>query len=227
MASVGFRFGAGIAALVTLATLALAGCGHAEPPVANTQPRQIVRIHGTADPSLQVQVSTRYFTANKRCNRAASLLRWLDGVRPPRFIWVDSEVMRSEHGYEAMVTLDHFQAGECGWHPFVIAFRVENQQGVTTGHFIRDAGGLRLEPAPQGRIWVDSAERRAANTERSDALPSGVTQVRPVELECQPNRIDDVEALSCVPDRPGELTVISEDAVEVEVNFKERASPWG
>ena len=222
----GFRFGAGTAALMVLATLALAGCGSVDAPVANPAPRQLVRIHGTADPSLQVHVSTQYFTAEKRCNRAVSLLRWLDGTRLPQSRWVDSEVTRSERGYEAIVALDHLEAGECGWHPFVIAFRVENGEGVTTGHFIRDGRGLRMEPAPEGRIWVDSAIRRAANAERSGALPKGRAEVRPLELACRPNRIEDVEALSCVPDRPGELTVIAEDATEVEVNFADRPSPF-
>jgi hypothetical protein len=82
-----------------------------------------------------------------------------------------------------VVALDHFEAGECGWHPFVIAFRVV-------------------------------------------ALPKGLAEVRPLELACRPNRIEDVEALSCVPDRPGELTVIAEDAAEVEVNFADRPSPF-
>jgi len=117
-------------------------------------------------------------------------------------------------------------AGECGWHPAVFACRVANVEGVTSGHFICEARGLPLDRGPEGRIWVGSAIRRAANAGRSGALPKGLAEVRPLELGCRTNRIEDVEALSCVPDRPGELTVIAEDAAEVEVNFADRPSPF-
>src|SRR5688572_12753762 len=127
---------------VALAGLALtmAACLSPEPPVVNAAPIGLVRVHGTASPSLTIRVSTQYVTTAKSCR--------LKGAAPsvPSSEWVESSVTREGASYEATVTLDHFQQDDCSWQPFAIAFQVTNQQGLSTGRFITDAGGTELVP---------------------------------------------------------------------------------
>lgn len=192
-------------------------------PVARDRPQLLVRIHGEADPTLQVEVQTRWLTVAERCGRAPGLLQRLDGATPtPWSLWVAAPVRRDGRQYEATVALDHFEAGECAWHPFVIGFLVTHEEGVTTGQFVSsgaDAG--RFEPGPEARIWVDSAVRRAASRQARDD-PRGLGQVRPLQLGCRVIVIRGAKGLSCVPDTPRELALITEDAVEVRVDFRDR-----
>lgn len=206
------------------ALLGLAACsGQDGPvePVANAQPRQLVRIHGEADPALEVEVLARYYTAGSRCSVAPGLLQRLNGAAAtPRSIWVAVPVKREGRQYEARVALDHFEPGECGWHPFTIGFKVTSGEGISTVQAVPGSGGQRLEPGPEPRIWVDSAVRRAASPQAAND-PRGRREVRPLELTCAANQIRGTKALSCVPDSPRELLLISEDAAEVRVDFRD------
>lgn len=206
-----------------LAMISLIGCsGDARPPVENPAPSRLVRVHGTADPTLDLKVSIRYFTAAPGCRRTSSFLRRLDGeAGAPQMRAVEAQVTRAAGGrYEALVPLDQFVPGECDWHPFVIAFQVQNAGGLSTGQFVVDANGrARLEPGAQGFVWVDSAIRRARVS--TGPLPAGALEVRPLELLCRPNTMRGVQGLSCVTPRPGVLTVIAEEAEAVQVDFRD------
>lgn len=228
----GFPVTARAVATLTAAAMglfSLTGCsGDARPPVENPEPSRLVRVHGTADPTLDLKVSIRYFTAAPGCRRVSSFLRRLDGEEgPPQMRAVEAEVTRAADGrYEALVPLDQFAPGECDWHPFVIAFQVQNAAGLSTGQFVVDGSGrTRLEPGAQGFVWVDSAIRRARGS--SGPLPAGALEVRPLELLCRPNTMHGVQALSCVTPRPGVLTVIAEEAEAVQVDFRDLSGMGG
>lgn len=212
-----------ILAAAVLAMVSLTGCsGDARPPVENPAPSRLVRVHGAADPTLDLKVSIRYFTAAPGCRRSGRFLRRPDGEGgAPQMRAVEAEVTRAADGrYEALVPLDQFAPGECDWHPFVIAFQLRNAAGLSTGQFVVDGSGrTRLEPGAQGFVWVDSAIRRARVSK--GALPGGALEVRPLELRCRPNTVRGVQGLSCVTPRPGVLAVIAEEAESVQVDFRD------
>lgn len=216
-------------AAAALAMISLTGCsGDVRPPVENPAPARLVRVHGAADPTLELKVSIRYFTGAPGCRRTSSFLRRLDGDEgAPQMREVAAEVTRAADGrYEALVPLDQFVPGECDWHPFVIAFQVQNAAGLSTGQFVADANGRTwLEPGAQGFVWVDSAIRRARVS--TGPLPAGAHEVQPLELLCRPNSVRGVQGLSCVTPRPGVLTVIAEEAETVQVDFRDLSGMGG
>lgn len=200
--------------------LALAACDAAPPaPVYNPAAAHAVRIHGLTDPALSLQVTTQYLASADACREKAGP----NGAPAPRSAWIESPVARNGDTYEATVLLDHFQADECGWYPFVIAFQVVNGAGLGTGHFARTTAGTSHVPGPEGKIWI--------STELSPAAPDGSRRtgsayVRPLDLHCTVQSIRSVNGLSCVPNSPRELPLISGAAKEVEVNFRDfSASP--
>lgn len=200
--------------------LTVAGCAPA-PPAVNAAQAHILRIHGLADPSLTIQVSTRYLTAAKKCRRAANLLRRLDGAAAPLAVRVNSPVERiGTEDYEARVVLDYFEPGKCGWHPFSIGFQVSTPQGVSTGQVITDEDGVsRNVPGPESKVWIDAAVQHDSSpgTDR----PEGATYIRPLELQCREHSLRGATILTCVPEGPRELALISEEATEVRVDFKD------
>jgi len=187
----------------------------------NAAPAQIVRIHGQADPTLTIQVSTQYLTSAKKCRRAASLLRRLDGAVAPLAVRINSLVQRTRTGaYEAQVALDHFEPGECGWRPFSIGFQVSTPQGISTGRVVEDEdGGSRNVPGPEAKVWIDAARQHDGS--RGTDHPKGTTYIRPLELQCRQHALRGVPILACVPEGPRELALISEQTTEVRVDFKD------
>jgi hypothetical protein len=188
---------------IPFVALAIAGCSAPEPPAVNAAPAKTVRIHGDADASLTIRISTQYQSTGKKCRDAAP-------------IWVESTVARSASGYEAPVSFDHFRADECGWQPFVISFQVTNQEGLSTGSFATGPQGTEHVPGPEGKVWISPAGGRA---DSSGALRMGAIAIRPLDLKCTVNVIRGARGLSCVPNSPRELPLISEEATEVRVDF--------
>ena len=206
--------------LVLALAVTLAGCGASGPPDPNPDPAQRVRLSGALDPSLDLRVFTQHFTAARKCRSAENLFRRLDGRTQPRSVWVESAVQRDDDRYVATVALDHFEPGECGWHPFVIAFQVSTRDGLSTGRVVPGADGQhRLEPEPESRIWIDAAAAGAASR---DGRPAGHRQIAPLELTCRQHAIQGVMALSCLPEIPRGLALLSEEATEVRVDFRDR-----
>jgi hypothetical protein len=186
--------------------LALAACApEPRPPVVNPAPAKLLRVHGAADDSLTVRVSTRYLTTKADCQ--------------PQSRWVDSDVSRASGNYEAMVAIDHFQPGECGWYPFVIAFHVTNRQGLSTGEFSSGPAGTTHVPGPEGKVWISAPGGSRSSTDREPRR--GASFIRPLELGCAQNVIRGARGLSCVPDSPRELPLLSEQATEVRVDFRD------
>ncbi len=205
-----------------IALVWLGGCsGGADGPRENPAPARVVRVHGVADATLRIAVQVEYFTAAAGCRRAPGLLRRLDGASTPQRRTVNVPVARARGGrYEAGVPLDQFEPGECRWHPFVIAFQIENQAGTSTGQVVVDsAGRSTLQPGAQGAVWIDSRVRREAMA--GQPLPAGRLEVPAVEMQCKENTVRGTAVLNCVTARPGMLTVILEQAGAVEVNFRD------
>jgi hypothetical protein len=191
--------------LACCAALALAGCDTTEPPAVNPAPAQNVRVHGNADASLTIRISTQYQSTVKKCRDLAP-------------IWVDSAVARTDTSYEAPVSMDHFRADECHWQPFVIAFEVANQAGLSTGQFVTDPQGTKHVPGPEGKVWISPVAGRA---DSSGTLRQGALAIRPLDLKCSVNVIRGARGLSCVTNSPRELPLISEAATEVRVDFED------
>jgi hypothetical protein len=190
--------------VATAAALLIAGCASPEPPAVNPDPVKIVRVHGDADAALTISVSTQYQSTEKKCRDT-----------PP--IWVESAVARSPDSYEAPVSIDHFRDDECGWQPFVIAFQVTNQEGLSTGRFATGPQGTEHVPGPEGKVWISPAGGRR---DTSGTLRIGTPAIRPLDLKCTVNVIRGARGLSCVPNSPRELPLISEEATAVRVDFE-------
>jgi hypothetical protein len=186
--------------LVILVVLA-AGCSPSEPPAVNAEPAHHLRVFGLATPSLTVRVGAQYFTSEKKCQR--------DGR--PQSTWVEAPVTRTEGQYEASVSLDHFQQGECRWRPFMIGFHISTAGGLSTGS--RTDGG-EFAPGAEGKVWIS-----VPGDERQ-----GGAFVRPLDLQCSRNELLAPQAISCVPNSPRELPLLSTDATEVQVDFTDQTS---
>lgn len=212
--------------LAVASMLTLAGCNPPGPPVPSAHPVKTIRVSGALDASLDVRVFTQYFTAARACRRAESLFRRLDGKTQPRSVWVESEVQRDDAGYVATVALDYFDPGECGWHPFVIAFQVGAPDGLSTGRVVvGEDGQHRLKPEPENRIWIDAAAAAAAAAAtRGEGRPRGHRQIAPLKLACRQHTSRGVAVLSCLPEIPRGLALLSEEAREVQVDFSDRTS---
>jgi hypothetical protein len=192
------------------AALTLAGCDTTEPPVVNAAPVKIIRVHGNADESLTIRVSTQYQSTVKKCRDATP-------------IRVDSAVARVDGRYEAPVAVDHFRDDECHWQPFVIGFEVSNQAGLSTGQFVTGAQGTEHVPGPLGKVWISPV---AGRTDASGTLRKGALAIRPLELKCTATVIRGARGLSCVTNSPRELPLLSEQATEVRVDFEDiQATP--
>jgi hypothetical protein len=192
--------------------LVIAGCSSSEPPQPSVIPRphKFLRVHGHADPSLAIRVSTQYQSTEKHCQRARNT---------PQSQWLESEVTRTGNDYEATVTFDHFFPGSCGWRPFVIAFQVTNQAGLTTGQFAKDAQGTKLVPGPESKVWISAPD--GIDAPGPDGKRMGAIAIRPLDLRCSVHVIRGTKALTCITDSPRELPLITVESKEVRVDFRD------
>lgn len=202
---------------IALAALALCSCGSPKPPAINAAPARLLRVHGTVDRSLTIAISTQYVSTDDDCRVGTSL--W-GSPGKPRSQWIESAVARSAEGYEATVSFDYFAQDDCAWFPFVIAFQVTNQAGLSTGRYVSSAGGTRHVPGPEGKVWI-SAPERAGSTPLRNAR-EGASFMRPLELFCTRNIIREVQSLSCIPDSLRELPLVNGEATQVRVDFRDR-----
>jgi hypothetical protein len=189
----------------------LAACDPPPAPVVSASPARILRVHGDADPTLTIRVSTRHISTGEECARKAG------GAAVPRAREVESSVTRSDTGYEATVVLDHFVADACRWHPFLISFQVTNRAGLSTGHFATGPQGTTHTPGLEAKVWISAPEGSRSATDRE--ARHGSAYMRPLELQCTKNVMGGVSGLSCVPDSPRELPLISTEAADVQVDF--------
>jgi hypothetical protein len=201
-------------ASIALACGLLAACssGTVEPPVVNPDAARLLRVHGVVDPSLTIRVHTQYLSTQDQCRVENAA-----GRPAPRSQWVESDITRSGDEYEAMVAVDHFQEDACGWRPFVIGFQVTDAQGVTTGRF-SPGPDAQLVPGPENKVWISMPGQRESTGEISQRR--GSRAIRPLDLYCAPIIVREARALSCVTDSPRELPLLSDDALEVTVNFR-------
>jgi hypothetical protein len=209
-----------VLALGTGLIAALAGCSPPpQPPTVNPASSRMVRIHGSIDPSLEVTVSTQYISTEEKCRQDSNLAK---GGAAVQATWVDSAVTRTGNEYETSISLDHFVEGECRWRPFMIAFQVTDAQGISTGQFVSSDEGTTHVPGPEGKIWVSVAgEADDGDGQRR----AGSAYVRPLDLLCRANAHRGAKGLFCVESTPRELPLISEQATEVRVDFREDGSP--
>jgi hypothetical protein len=199
---------------------ALTGCSPPpEPPTVNPASSRTVRIHGSIDPSLTVKVSTQYISTEEKCRQDSNLAK---GGAAVQATWVDSAVTRTGNEYETSVSLDRFVEGDCRWRPFMIAFQVTDAQGISTGQFVSSDESTTHVPGPEGKIWVSVAGQADDGDGQRRA---GSAYVRPLELLCRANTHRGAKGLFCVESTPRELPLISEQATEVRVNFREDSGP--
>jgi hypothetical protein len=200
-------------ALAALAAL-LAACAPSETPsITNPAPEKFVRVHGTVDDSLTVRVTTQHLTTLDRCARDT------ERGSSPQAQWINSAVTRAADSYEATVTLDHFAPAGCGWQPFLIAFEVTNDAGLGTGYFTTDTAGTRHVAGPEAKVWIAAPGGSRSATDRE--VRHGNAYIRPLDLQCTIQVIRGAKGLACVPNSPRELPLISHQATEVQVDFRD------
>jgi hypothetical protein len=196
------------------ATLLLAACSPPPPPTVNPAPAKLLRVYGTADPSLTIRVGTRYISTAEKCGQRS---RSLSRNSVPLSQVVEATVDRSGPNYEATVSLDHFERGECGWRAFAIAFRVSTEDGLNTGLWSADArytGPLR---SFEFKVWISDP---APGDSKAPESRQGTSAIRTLDLKCRQMVIGDIKGLSCTEDGTGSLPLISEEATQVRVDFQ-------
>jgi hypothetical protein len=200
-------------AFAAMATL-IACAPEPRPPAVNSAPTRLLRVHGTADESLTIRISTRYTSSADECKVSTQ------GRRTAQSRWVDSTVSRARREYAATVALDHFQPGECGWHAFVIAFHVTNRDGLSTGHFATGSTGATHVPGPEDKVWISAPGGSRSAGDREPRR--GADFIRPLQLLCSQNVMRGASGLSCVPGSPRELPLLAMTATEVRVDFVDK-----
>lgn len=197
------------------ATLLLAGCAPPPAPSVNPAPAKLLRVYGTADPSLTIRVGTRYISTAKKCGQRRNSL---SGSSVPLARVVEATVERSGTNYEATVPIDHFERGECGWRAFAIAIRAITDGGLSTGFSTADPRGTGPTQSSEYKVWISDPTPGDPNSPESR---QGTRVIRTLELNCRQVVMGDIKGLGCIEDIPGPLALISEDATEVRVNFQD------
>jgi hypothetical protein len=197
------------------ATLLLAGCSPPPTPNVNPAPAKLLRVYGTADPSLKIKVGTRYITTAQKCaQRTHSLSR--NSV--PLSKVVESTVDRSGVNYEATVSIDHFERGECGWRAYAIAIRASTGDGLSSGFPAADARDTGPIHSSEYKVWISDPAPGDPNAPESR---QGTSAIRTLDLKCRQIVIRGIKGLSCIEDSPGPLALISEEATQVRVDFQD------
>lgn len=199
------------------ASLILAGCAPPPAPNVNTAPAKLLRVHGTADPSLSIRVATRYISTAQKCAQKSNSL---SRNSLPLSQVVEATVDRSGADYEATVSLDHFERGECGWRPFAIAFRASTADGLSTAFSSADAQGSSPIQVSEYQVWISDP---APGDPNAPEARQGASAIRTLELKCRQNEIGGTRGLSCIEDSPGPLALISQEATQVRVDFQNLA----
>jgi len=199
---------------VLAASFFLAGCSPPPPPIVNPAPAKLLRVYGTADPSLTIRVATRYVSTAKQCAQSSHSL----SRNPvPLSKVVEATVDRSGADYEATVSIDHFERGECGWRAFAIAFRASTEGGLSTAFSTADAGDTGPIHSSEYKVWISDPTPSDSNAPESR---QGASAIRTLDLKCRQIVIRDIKGLSCIESSPEPLALISEEAREVRVNFR-------
>jgi len=186
-------------------------------PVPNPHPTKVVRVHGTIDPSLSLEISTQYMSSAPRCSRT---INWLEGVSDPISVWSESVVQRSDDQYEASVIIDRYQEGSCGWYPSAIGFYVTNRNGAATFHSEWKQGSAHEGAGPQQLVWIHTLGK--GGSLEVDVRTGGVARLVPFEVGCVELVSTGLTRLNCYS--PRGIPAISEDATEVHVDLRDLTS---
>lgn len=197
------------------ATLLLAGCSPPPAPAENPAPAKQLRVYGTADPSLTIRVATRYISTAKTCAQSSHSL---SRHSVPLSQVVEATVERSGVNYDATVSLDHFEPGECGWRAYAIAFRASTEDGLSTGFPTADAADTGPIHTSEYKVWISDPAPGDPNAPESR---QGTSAIRTLDLKCRQILIGDIKGLGCIEDSPGPLALISEEATQVRVDFRD------
>jgi hypothetical protein len=196
------------------AALFLAACSPPPAPTVNPAPTKPLRVHGTADPSLTIKVATRYISTAEQCGQGS---HWLSRNSVPLSKVVESTVDRSGADYEATVSIDHFERGECGWRAFAIAIRASTEDGMSSGFLSADARDTGPIHSTEYKVWISDPTPGDPNAPESR---QGTSAIRTLDLKCRQIVIGGIKGLSCLEDSPGPLALISEEATQVRVDFR-------
>ncbi|GHE37436.1 hypothetical protein ACFOED_03800 [Vulcaniibacterium thermophilum] len=162
--------------------LALAACAPPPPPPpqANPAPRHIVRIHGKAPAHLRLEwfaiYEARHWSETCRTRDTWSNLTWR----------VPMEVSRNGNRYEALLSVDKFLPGECGWRfaeaRLLVAHPRWPDDAVSPNVHSVDGGALAGE-SPASRCGSDPV-----CVERAQVLYD--SKPTPVEINCRVKRAE-------------------------------------
>jgi hypothetical protein len=187
-----------------------------EAPVVNPHPVKLVRVFGTVDPSFSIRIFALFLSSAPQCRR---LLDWWEGVYSPMGVWSESTVQRTGNRYEALVALDEYREGKCGWNPYSIAYYISNHYGVSS---YGPAKGLRLPPntGPIPFIWVNGPGKRDILV--ADPTHPGVQTLPTITEQCgEDQQVGESERIVCPDLSPRIIAVINEEAKEVHLNLAE------
>ena len=197
----------------------MSGCGRigsiTEKPDVNPQPQKILRITGAVDESLSIKVSTTYISAEKKCRRVTNRFA---GASAPLSERVAANVIRSGTAYEARVAFDHFLEGRCRWYPYTIEFQITDSAGLTTGSFATVGEVTSHVAGPVPVIWIHTRGKGDPTLLGSGA--GGAASIAPLLCECHRTQRGNAAGLQCIPASRGNVAKISEEAREVQVDFR-------
>ena len=188
-------------------------------PVANVHPLKAFRLHGHIDPTLSIEVSTQYLSSVEKCRRAPNIFGAIEGAFGPLSVWVHSDLHRTGNEYDAMVIIDRYVEGRCRWYPYAVGFFIKTSDGVTTGQFETDGHGTRHIDRAVPVIWVNTPGK--GDRLSIDLAIKGAKSLPALEIGCREVAESGVKGLLCDRQRPSMTAVITEDATDVDVSFRD------
>ena len=112
--------------IVIMLSIASASCDYFDDtlnesykPVINNSPQHLLKIHGKIDPSINLVITTKYLTTNKKCSKTVN---WLEGVKSKGTHRIDHPVNSKEGLYEVLVEYETLLPGDCQWKIFSIEY---------------------------------------------------------------------------------------------------------
>jgi hypothetical protein len=100
-----------------LASCSIVACSNVTPgdwnyPQQNPHPSKFLSVHGTMDPSLDIDFRMQWRAENPRCWWAAS---WIEGAFPRYTAWTELAIPRQGDKFSTRIPIDGVLPGRCQW----------------------------------------------------------------------------------------------------------------
>lgn len=127
-----------VALLFLICLITVSGCDYFEnvfgrfsDPEIDKKPQHVLRLYGEISPLLNLTITSRYITNNKKCKKTTN---WLEGVKSNRFYNFNHPVTINNGQFEAFVDFNKLTSGFCQWKLFSIDYTITKNNKSREDH---------------------------------------------------------------------------------------------